>query len=431
MLPLSNASCVGLLCASLVLYHLYFSQLYCEAHVGAHVTVMVPPALILLALSAGRADAADENDAEMVALRAQAAAFTAWMCKIVLTASYCSAGVSKVYTTLKGESWVDGSTLQAFIFEASLLTDETTQSSFGVPTPFTAALQKLFMSYPRLLLMPMSIGAVAFETLAPLVLLAPPNAVGLPFAVFGVKFHFGICLLQNIDFVSWWGPMYAFFLLDTPLAANGAAAGVLGSLPIAAAASFELAPLRTTLAAAYVLVHLCACVVLRYMPEAEVLPLSCFPMFKNAVDLFDPACRKWHWLTEKRHATGTLKNYCCGPLARSHVVRADEIGRLPFKYVLVGHGGSGANAEDKLYTNAELTPALTVSLEALKAAARVGRGKGTSDVTALPNLLDALTQAKAAFAAAPRAAADGKAALGAVKIRLIHTLLSVNKIKYD
>ena len=108
VLPLSNASCVGLLCASLVLYHLYFSQLYCEAHVGAHVTVMVPPALIMLALSAGRADAADENDAEKVALRAQAAAFTAWMCKIVLTASYCSAGISKVYTTLTQRSWVDG-----------------------------------------------------------------------------------------------------------------------------------------------------------------------------------------------------------------------------------------------------------------------------------------------------------------------------------
>jgi len=417
VLPLSNTACVGLLCASLVFYHLYFSQLYCEAHVGAHVTVMVPPAIIMLALSAGRVDASGEagvDDAE-AALRAQAAAFTAWMCKIVLTASYCSAGISKVYTTLTSRSWIDGNTLQAFIFEASLLTDESTHSSFGVPTPFSASLQRLFMSFPRLLLMPMSIGAVAFETLAPLVLLAPPNAIGLPFAIFGVKFHYGICLLQNIDFVSWWGPMYAFFLLDTPMAAlaDGSAAaaaaaaapGVLGSLPAAAAASFELAPLRTALAAAYVLLHLGACVVLRFMPQAEVLPLSCFPMFKNALDLFDPRCRKWHWLTEKPHATGTLKNYCCGPLARPQVVRADEIGKLPFKYALIGHGGA-AGAEEKLYTNAELTPELSASLEALKAASRAGRGKGATDAAALPALLDALTQAKAAFAAAPRAEAE-------------------------
>merc|ERR1719440_1492557 len=41
----------AVLAAALVAYHLYFSQLYCEAHVGAHVTVLIPPALILLALS--------------------------------------------------------------------------------------------------------------------------------------------------------------------------------------------------------------------------------------------------------------------------------------------------------------------------------------------------------------------------------------------
>merc|ERR1719440_472612 len=105
---------------------------------------MVPPAIIMLALSAGRADASGEagvDDADE-ALRAQAAAFTAWMCKIVLTASYCSAGISKVYTTLTQRSWIDGATLQAFIFEASLLTDKSTHSSFGVPTPFSASLQK-------------------------------------------------------------------------------------------------------------------------------------------------------------------------------------------------------------------------------------------------------------------------------------------------
>ena len=36
-----------LLGAAMEPYHLYFSQLYCKAHVGAHVTVLVPPALIL------------------------------------------------------------------------------------------------------------------------------------------------------------------------------------------------------------------------------------------------------------------------------------------------------------------------------------------------------------------------------------------------
>ena len=50
-------------------------------------------------------------------------------------------------------------------------------------------LQEFFMAFPRLLLAPMSVVSVIFETLAPLILLAPPALVGLPFAVFGVKFQ--------------------------------------------------------------------------------------------------------------------------------------------------------------------------------------------------------------------------------------------------
>ena len=42
------------------------------------------------------------------------------------------------------------------------------------------------------------------------------------------------------------------------------------------------------------------------------------------------ACRKWHWLTEKPHATGTLKNYCF-PFCRPKTVLAEEFPQLPFK----------------------------------------------------------------------------------------------------
>merc|ERR1719502_1744031 len=52
--------------AALVFYHLYFSQLFCEAHVGAHVTVLIPPALLLLSLS----PALDPVDSPMGADRA-------------------------------------------------------------------------------------------------------------------------------------------------------------------------------------------------------------------------------------------------------------------------------------------------------------------------------------------------------------------------
>ena len=48
---------------ALAFYHLYFSQLYCEAHVGAHVTVLLPPALLLMALSPALDPDASARDA--------------------------------------------------------------------------------------------------------------------------------------------------------------------------------------------------------------------------------------------------------------------------------------------------------------------------------------------------------------------------------
>ena len=87
------------------------------------------------------------------------------------------------------------------------------------------------------------------------------------------------------------------------------------------------------------------------------------------------ACRKWHWLTEKPHATGTLKNYCF-PFCRPQTVRREELPLLPFKYCLLGHGGG---VEDTLLANVELTPELTKAIDAMRAAGRRGRGCGATD----------------------------------------------------
>ena len=78
-----------------------------------------------------------------------------------------------------------------------MLSTPQTRSSFGVPTPFTHAMQRLHVLHPRLLLLPASVVAVCFETLAPLLLLAPPHLASVPFALAGLSFHYGIALLQN------------------------------------------------------------------------------------------------------------------------------------------------------------------------------------------------------------------------------------------
>ena len=229
-----------------------------------------------------------------------------------------------------------------------LLSTPQTRSSFGVPTPFTHAMQRLHVLHPRLLLLPASVVAVCFETLAPLLLLAPPHLASVPFALAGLSFHYGIALLQNIDFVSWWAPAYAFLLADPAAWAGGGlfaspTPGVSASLGMFASttAALEVAPLRASLALAYVAVHLVALVVLRWFPNVEMLPLSAFPMFGSPQNVFDRKLRKHVWLTTKPHATGTLKNYAF-PFCRAHTITVDELGQLPFDYLLLGHGGDAA-----------------------------------------------------------------------------------------
>ena len=99
-----------------------------------------------------------------------------------------------------------------------------------------------------------------------------------------------------------------------------------------------MAPLRASLALGYIGLHLAVVVLLRFFPSLKILPLSSFPMFGAAHNVFVGAHRKWLWLTGKEHATGTLKNYCF-PFCRKQTILAEELHRLDFPCVLCGHGG--------------------------------------------------------------------------------------------
>ena len=209
LLPVPDTACIAACAVELAAYFLYLSQVYCEAHVGARVTVLVPPFLLLFALApAWHSESADE------ATVAAATGFTVRMLQLILTVAYCGAGVSKITSSIKaGRQWWDGSTMQAILLEGLYLsTPKTHSSSFGVPTPRSHALQQLFVRYPRLLLAPMSAVAVVFEAFAPAMLFVTSGTVARAFAALGVKFHYGIAVLQNVDFVSWWGAAYAPFI---------------------------------------------------------------------------------------------------------------------------------------------------------------------------------------------------------------------------
>ena len=122
-------------------------------------------------------------------------------------------------------------------------------------------------------------------------------------------------------------------------------------------------------------------------------------MFGAPHNVFDRSMRKHFWLTGKAHATGTLKNYAF-PFCRAQTVLASEVPSLPFKYLLLSHGGG---QPDKLTANVELTDALAAALSRITSLGAQSPTTFATDATAAPALLAALDDAKSAFAAAPRA----------------------------
>jgi len=311
----------ALLLISLALYWLWFGQLYCEAHVGAHVTVLIPPMLIVCACAPDLTSAVDSQAAAMLPLL---------VLKTILCSAYCAAGVAKLWCSVAaGRFWADGATLQYYVFEALMINRPSSPDgahlpnwSFGVPSPFSYQLQQLLVRSPRLCAL-LSVKSIMFEAGAPLVLFLPQ--VGPFFALVGVGFHYGIALFQNIDFVTWWGPFYALFIWEDP--------AVTAKITECVQASLGSSPVCSALVLGYLAIHLLG-MAYASLTGAEILPLSSFHMFSEPKNLWaDDSNRFWYW-TDKPHSTGSLKNYCF-PFCRPQHVKPTELPLLPFKYLLI------------------------------------------------------------------------------------------------
>ena len=119
-----------------------------------------------------------------------------------------------------------------------------------------------------------------------------------------------------------------------------------------------MAPLRASLALGYVGLHLAAAVLLCFFPSVKMLPLSAFPMFDAPHTVFNGTHRKWMWLTGKKHAKGTLKNYCF-PFCHKQALLAEQLDRLDFPCVLYGHGGGQTSV---MHANAKVGTDLAAAL---------------------------------------------------------------------
>jgi len=376
-------------------YHCYFSQLYPESGTRASVTCLVPPTLILLSLSPVLNGCSDVPRVEEQ-LMARSGAFTAWCIKSIIFWAYCAAGISKILASVRARRcWWDGATLQAYIFEAMFLCKPGTFWSYGIPTPFTHDMQLFFYRRPMLLRL-LSVLTMIIELFAPLMLLVPARLGSPFFCVCGLSLHYGIAYFQNIDFLSWWGPIYAFFLLD-PAAAPGMEPSLFGPIGSARAA-FAVAPVCAALSVIFVLAQPIASITLQLVPKLEILPFSRFGMFDVLRDLFDPASRKVIWLSEKPHATGTLNNYTFGPHYRYPNISPDEYALLPFRYLQMNYGG---DEDGFIHANFKVEGELRACLVRIRTEGLRGPGVWESDPEAPDRLYAALRAAQAAFDSLP------------------------------
>jgi hypothetical protein len=232
----------------------------------------------------------------------------------------------------------------------------------------------------KLICAPLSVATMAIELGAPLTALLPLCYSPL-FALFGLGLHFGIAYLQNIDFLSWWGPVYAFFLFDPAAMCNAAPGwysflnvseascgadaslfGIIGS----AEAAFTIAPVRAALALAVLATWVFGSIALQFTNGLELLPLSKFGMFDAITDLFDSSTRNKIWLSEKPHAWGTLNNYVFGPYYRAPNVMPVQYDLLPFRYLQMVYGGNDPH-DGIIYANFEVPDDLRYHLFQIRA----------------------------------------------------------------
>lgn len=258
--------------------------------------------------------------------------------------------------------------------------------SFGVPTPYSWHLQRLLFRSPRLCAL-LSVGSLIFEVLAPTVLLVPEY--GLFFAVSGVGFHYGIALFQNVDFVSWWGPFYSLFLFEVPTAT------VQGVLSLGSA-YFAAHPMAFAMLSGYLSLHVLAMGFVA-LTGREILPFSSFHMFSEPKNLFSTRSSKTWWITEKQHATGTLKNYAF-PFARPQHVKHDELHMLPFKYFVLGQRADGTTWS---YSNVKVDARLQACIDGMMQQWQQGE-RHYMDVWSIEKALALLERGKEALHAAER-----------------------------
>jgi len=188
--------------------------------------------------------------------------------------------------------------------------------------------------------------------------------------------------------VTWWGPYYALFIWEDPQVTANVLTTVTSSL-------YD-APFYSGMIVLYVGLHMLGCIYAG-LTGNEILPFSSFHMFSEPKNLWSKNSNIALWLTDKPHATGYLKHYCF-PFCRKQHVNVSELGRLPFKYLLITRKADGTR---RAIGNVVLSDKFQALLYRLYN--ELERGSSSfADAKAIEEMLELQDALKQQFAAASR-----------------------------
>jgi hypothetical protein len=291
-----------------LLYFFYFTQLYADATLSGHNSILIPAMLLLLSCSPS--------------LDHEVQSSSVWplqLIRIYLSSGYFSSGMAKLLCSFRfGRFWGRGSTLQQYILEAM----------FSRPSQLklTRAVQWNLLKRPWLLA-PLATGALAFE----LSFVAAPfiGRVAPIYCVGGIALHSGILWLQGLDFVSLWSASLLAFAF--PLGAPWDELLRLGL-------QHELAWFLP--AASYTALQILAAVTLYDLWLDDILPFSCCPMFMPPRSPFDKL-PKWQMMTtaplnESVRRAGAMEPLYWSPVSGVFELTLEDIRKLPQKVVWFG-----------------------------------------------------------------------------------------------
>jgi len=235
------------LLGALVMYFLYFSQLFCESRAGGHSTIIIP--LVLLHLIC----AGEKGQWSILLL------------KLHIALCYFSAGFGKICTSIYfGKFWGNGKALQYLFWEAM----------WSRPGWKLSQALQAFLVRRLWLNVLMANFTLLFQLSVPLALL--DIRVSWFFFVLSFSFHAGILVSSNISFMPYWVPALLIFVFP-----HGATLfdGPWESAAFALNGAWDANPVGLGCVCVYLVVQAIATFGLVDLTYGDILPISCEPMF--------------------------------------------------------------------------------------------------------------------------------------------------------